>query len=189
MRTWDSNDGCRGSSLKVPNVVFAPTTIVFNAIAKRFTVRYTIRKGSGLELIQSTQSDLELNGTVGNRKGCLALLRLWLQSQGRLYLLPWVEKISLETGLTIRTIQIRGQRTRWGSCSSKGTVSLNYKLLFLPPHLVRYIIIHELCHTVHLNHSPNFWAFLASLEPTCRALDAEMKGAGRLVPRWVNWPQ
>jgi len=189
MRAWGSNDGRRDRILKMRNVAFAPTTIVFDAIAKRFTVRYTNRGGSGLELIQSTHSELQLNGNVGNRKGCAALLRLWLQAQGRRHLVPWIEKISLETGLTMRTIRVRGQKTRWGSCSSRGTISLNYKLLFLPTHLVRYIIIHELCHTVHLNHSSNFWLFLASLEPACRALDAEMKGAGRLVPRWVNWRQ
>jgi predicted metal-dependent hydrolase len=189
MRTWGSNDDRWDHSLNMRNVAFAPTTIVFSAIAKRFIVRYTSRKGSGLELIQSSHSDLELNGNVGSRKGCLMLLRLWMQAQGRLYLVPWTRKISLETGLSVQTLQIRGQKTRWGSCSSKGTISLNYKLLFLPPHLVQYIIIHELCHTVHLNHSPNFWSFLATLEPACRALDAEMKGAGRLVPRWVNWGQ
>jgi hypothetical protein len=187
MRAWDSNEGGWDRGLNMRNVAFVPTTIVFSAIAKRFTVHYTNCRGGGLELVQSTHSDLDLNGNVSNCKGCVVLLRLWLQAQGRLYLVPWVEKISHETGLGIRTIQIRGQKTRWGSCSSKGTMSLNYKLLFLPPHLVRYIIIHELCHTVHLNHSRSFWSFMTSLEPACRALDAEMKEAGRLVPRWVNW--
>ncbi len=103
-----------------------------------------------------------------------------------MHLVPWTERIGLETGLTFKAIQVRGQKTRWGSCSSKGTISLNYKLLFLPSHLVRYIILHELCHTVHLNHSRDFWSFLSSFEPDCRMLSNEMKEAGQLVPRWVS---
>ena len=167
----------------------APRTIELNAIGKRFTVDYANCRGSGLVLIQSTLTDIELNGNVGNHKGCLALLRLWVQDQGRCYLVPWIKGTSINTGLTFKAVQIRGQKTRWGSCSSKGTISLNCKLLFLPPRLVSYIIVHELCHTVHLNHSPNFWSFLSSLEPTCKTLDAEMKGAGQFVPRWASWGQ
>ncbi len=168
------------------HAVFAPSSIVLNAVGRRFTVRYTDLKGGGLELVQSTHSDIEVSGNVGNGKGCLALLRLWLQMQGRVYLIPWAEQISCQTGLAFKAIQIRGQKTRWGSCSSKGTISLNYKLLFLRSHLVTYIIIHELCHTVHMNHSLNFRSFLATLEPEWKKLDAELKGASRLVPRWVN---
>jgi predicted metal-dependent hydrolase len=165
----------------------APSTVALKAIEKCFTVHYTNGQASGLELTQPTHSDLELHGRVNNQKGCLALLRLWLQRQGRCHLVPWIERISIESGLTFKVVQVRGQKTRWGSCSSTGTISLNYKLLFLPSHLVRYIIMHELCHTVHLNHSRDFWSFLSTFEPDCRILDKEMKGAGQLVPRWVSW--
>jgi predicted metal-dependent hydrolase len=189
MKAWGSSEIPTDHSLKMGKLAFVPRTIVCSAIGKRFTVDYTKSAGNGLELVQSTYSGLELNGNVNNQRGCLALLRKWLRHQGTLHLVPWIEKISLETGLPFKAIQIRGQKTRWGSCSSKGTISLNCKLLFLPPRLVSYIIVHELCHTVHLNHSPNFWSFLSSLEPTCKTLDAEMKGAGRFVPRWASWGQ
>ena len=171
------------------NTPIAPTTVALKAIGKNFAVHYTNGTASGLQLTQPTSSDLELHGEVNNQKGCLALLRLWLQRQGRVHLVPWIKMISIETGLTFKTVQVRGQKTRWGSCSSTGTISLNYKLLFLPSHLVRYIIMHELCHTVHLNHSWDFWSFLSIFEPDCRMLDKEMKSAGQLVPRWVNWGQ
>ena len=163
-----------------------PSTVVLKAVGKSFAVHYTNGRASGLLLTQPTSSDLELHGRVNNQKGCLTLLRLWLQRQGRFHLVPWIERIGLETGLTFKAVQVRGQKTRWGSCSSKGTISLNYKLLFLPSHLVNYIILHELCHTLHLNHSRDFWSFLSSFEPDCKMLDKEMKGAGQLVPRWVS---
>jgi predicted metal-dependent hydrolase len=165
----------------------APSTVILKAVDKCFTVHYTNGTDSGLQLTQPTPSDVELHGRVSNQKGCLTLLRWWLQVQGRFHLVPWTRKLSLEMRLPFKTIQVRGQKTRWGSCSNKGTISLNYKLLFLPSHLVSYIIMHELCHTVHLNHSPTYWSFLSSFEPNCKILDKEMKGAGQLVPRWVNW--
>jgi predicted metal-dependent hydrolase len=167
----------------------APSTVALEAIGRSYTVHYKNRRGRGLALTEATPSDLEMDGDVTNRKGCVALLRQWLQMQGRFHLVPWIQQVSRETGLAFQGIQIRGQKTRWGSCSSRGTISLNYKLLFLPPHLVNYLMIHELCHTVHLNHSPNYWSFLSSFEPRCSSLDKEMKGAGRLVPRWVGWCQ
>jgi predicted metal-dependent hydrolase len=186
MSTLGSEGERRDRSLETRRAVIAPRTIVLDAVGKRFTVCYTHRQGRGLEITQPSPFGLELRGTTSSQKGCLTLLRLWLQVQGRLYLIPWLGKLSLETGLSFRTTQIRGQKTRWGSCSSRGTISLNYKLLFLPPHLVNYIMLHELCHTVHLNHSSSFWSFLALFEPACRALDAEMKKASRFVPHWVS---
>ena len=163
-----------------------PQAIVLGAVGRRFTVCYKYHKGRGLEISQPSPSGLELSGNTSNQKGCLALLRAWLQAQGRLHLVPWLQKLSHQTGLTFRTTQIRGQKTRWGSCSSRGTISLNYKLLFVPPHLVNYLMVHELCHTVHLNHSASFWSLLATFEPACRTLDAEMKRAGLLVPHWAS---
>lgn len=189
MRTLASESERRDRSLESRRSVIHPRTIFFSAIGRHFTVCCTHCKGSKLELSQLSLSGLELRGNTGNHQGCLTLLKWWLQAQGRLHLVPWLAKLSQETGLPFRTTQIRRQKTRWGSCSSRGTISLNCKLLFLPPHLVRYIMVHELCHTVHLNHSASFWTFLATFEPNCRALDREMKQGGRLVPPWANVPE
>ncbi len=62
-----------------------------------------------------------------------------------------------------RQITIRTQKTRWGSCSSKGNLSLNAKLIYLPEDLMDYVILHELCHTRHLNHGPQFWEELSRI--------------------------
>ena len=101
-------------------------------------------------------------------------------------LVPWLECLSGETGLRYGRVAIKGQQTRWGSCSARGTISLNQDLLFIPPELVRYIMVHELCHTRHMDHSPKFWTLLESFEPGCRALDARMKHARNLVPLWAR---
>ena len=62
-------------------------------------------------------------------------------------------------------ISIRNQRTRWGSCSKKGNLNFNYRLLILPQYLADYIIIHELCHLKEMNHSQGFWNLVARVFP------------------------
>jgi len=63
-------------------------------------------------------------------------------------------------GFNYANVKIRKSRTRWGSCSSKGNINLSFYLLLLPDHLIEYVLLHELCHTVRMNHSPAFWALL-----------------------------
>jgi predicted metal-dependent hydrolase len=66
---------------------------------------------------------------------------------------------------------VRGQKTCWGSHSSTGTISINYCLLFLEPALVRYLMVHELCHARHMNHSRRFWRAVGLHEPDYERLD------------------
>jgi predicted metal-dependent hydrolase len=99
---------------------------------------------------------------------------------------PWLDELSDQTGLFYGNVSVRGQRTRWASCSSKGNINLNYRLLFLSPDVVRYILNHELCHTVHLNHSRVFWSRLASLEPDYKIFNDRAKRGMEEVPEWAK---
>lgn len=65
-------------------------------------------------------------------------------------------------------VAIRNQRRCWGSCSAKGNLNFNYKVLFLPEHLRDYIIVHEMCHLTHLNHGKDFWDLVATQMPDYR---------------------
>ena len=93
--------------------------------------------------------------------------------------------MSAATGFGYDRATIRFQRTRWGSCSSRGTISLNARLMFLRPALVHLVIAHELCHTVHLNHGSGFRSLLESLVPDHRALHRELRDGWRSVPNWA----
>lgn len=82
--------------------------------------------------------------------------------QGRL--IHWSNIMSLE----YHRLAIRNSRTRWGSCSSKRNINLSYRLLFVDKSLQDYVIIHELAHLVHMNHSPQFWSLVSQYCPDYR---------------------
>ena len=75
-------------------------------------------------------------------------------------------------------INIKNQKTRWGSCSKKGNLNFNYKLLFLPEHIANYIIVHELCHLKEFNHSYKFWNLVAKAIPSYLEIKKELQVNG-----------
>ena len=77
--------------------------------------------------------------------------------------------------LTWNRVAIRNQRRCWGSCSAKGNLNFNYKILLLPEHLRDYIIVHELCHLAHLNHGKDFWDLVATQIPDFKSCVHELR--------------
>jgi predicted metal-dependent hydrolase len=113
------------------------------------------------------------------------LLQVWLKRAAAERLAPGLLQLADELNYAVARVAIRCQRTRWGSCSTRGTVSLNCSLVFLRPEVVRYLFIHELAHTKHMNHSASFWRLVERLEPDYRSLDRELLAGWRTVPAWV----
>jgi len=164
-----------------------PVEIPLPAIGQVWRVCYRRTPDRSVRLRELADGVLELTGPVHDEDACRARLRQWLAATARRVLAPWLERISERTGLAYKSLQIRGQRTRWGSCSTQRTISLNYSLLFLERALVRYLLIHELCHTRHMNHGTRFWALVQSVEPQAQTLDGELGDAWRDVPAWATW--
>lgn len=131
---------------------------------------------------------LLVSGSVGYPEACRGALRRWLSRRAADHLTALLAEVAREENLSYSTVTVRGQRTRWGSCSSRGAISLNRHLLFLPPHLVRYVLLHELCHTVRPDHSPRFWEEVRRRDPQADRLRKELRVAGRCVPGWARSP-
>ena len=79
----------------------------------------------------------------------------------------------------VNRISIRSQKTRWGSCSAKGTLSFNWRLMLAPPAILDYGVVHELCHLSHMNHSAAFWQKVESVYPDYRTARKWLKDHGQ----------
>ena len=84
-------------------------------------------------------------------------------------------------GVTYGRITIRCQRTRWGSCSSRGNLNFNLLLLLAPPEVLDYVVVHELCHLLHMDHSAAFWRDVGRVLPEYRQQEKWLKKNGRLL--------
>lgn len=111
-------------------------------------------------------------------------LRDWIRRRARQLLPAKLREVSRRTGLEYARVSIRSQKTRWGSCSSRGHISLNDQLLFLPANTVEYLMVHELCHTRQLDHSHRFWRLVKTHCPDYRAHEKLMNRSRDRVPDW-----
>ncbi len=86
-----------------------------------------------------------------------------------------VEQWNKFYGFSYHCLNIKNQKTRWGSCSKKGNLNFNYKIVYLPENLVDYLMVHELCHLKEFNHSKKFWALLAKTMPDYLRLRKQLR--------------
>lgn len=98
-----------------------------------------------------------------------------LKEKAQAYLPQRVQFLADKLWFQYKSVSFRHQKSRWGSCSSKNTISLNIELMRLPRQLCDYIIVHELTHTVHKHHQSGFWNHLESVLPGALDLDREMR--------------
>jgi len=161
-----------------------PESIELPSIGMRWAVRY--RVGAGRTRCRAGAGVVELAGPDPGHPQAPKLLRGWLREQGRLHLVPWLQREAGRLAFRPRAVQVRLQRTRWGSCSSSGLVSLNAALLLLDADRVRYLMVHELCHLQVMNHSPRYWQLVGRHEPDWERLDRALAGAWAELPWWAH---
>lgn len=169
-----------------PDAHALPTLVALRALGQSVPVTYRPLQGAATVDYRLRGGRLQLSGRVGDESLCIAALRRYLAEVARREFGPALRSLSSMLDIPYGKMQIRAQRTCWGSRSSSGTVSLNLCLLFLEPQVVRYLMIHELCHGRHMNHSKRFWALVTRFEPDCRRLDRELTESWRHVPGWMG---
>ena len=151
-----------------------PCELIFPATGEHFPVRYEwhpvcwtgVREDRGVVLV---------SGRVLNAAQVQESLRLYLIRKAEQVLIPMLGALAEEYGFRIGRVSVRFQRGRWGSCSRARDISLNAQLLFLQPEEVRYVLIHELCHTREMNHSARFWREVARYCPDHVRLRASIR--------------
>ncbi len=163
-----------------------PERIHLPAVGQAWTVDYCPTVGPRVTLREKGDHRLVLQGPTNQGDLVRSALRSWTLAKGRDTLLPWLEVLAARHGFSYARTTIRAQRSLWGSLSTKGTLSLNCKLLFLPGELTEYVLLHELCHTSHLDHGPEFWSLLQQLDPEWKRKRKALRGgAWQFVPAWL----
>jgi predicted metal-dependent hydrolase len=161
-----------------------PQRIALEALEREFSVSYTYAPQARRRSLSSADT-IYVRSRHTDFSDVPEILRNWLLKEARRRLPSRVFEEAQRVGQSPRRVQVRLQRTRWGSCSAHGTISVNAALLFLPPELGRYLIIHELCHMQHMNHSRAYWRHVGRFEPDYRRLDAELSRSWQQIPWWA----
>jgi predicted metal-dependent hydrolase len=162
-----------------------PTRIHLPLTGESWTVEYVPSKTRGITLTQPGRYALRLTGAISSRSQCGAALRRWTTRQAKAILPDLLRDTTRELGFSFGKVSIRNQRTRWGSCSRSKSISLNQKLIFLSPELVRYVMLHELCHTRVMSHSSKFWSLVASFDPVYKKKIKQLRESAKYLPVWA----
>jgi len=120
--------------------------------------------------VYENPNKIDFNGTefitsIENQDKFKASLKSWYKIKFKEIAIPRLNYFSDKYNLKINQVRFKNQKTLWGSCSSKNNINLNYLLVMAPMIVIDYVIIHELVHTVHKNHSENFWNAVEAIMP------------------------
>jgi predicted metal-dependent hydrolase len=178
----------RRQTLPPPPPWRLPARIALPAVGLCWTVALHPSPARYIRLVDDGEQGLVVAGPLADPGACRRAIRRWLLRQGLVHLPPLLAEASRRCGLPYSRSAIRLARSRWGSCSRTAAISLNARLLLLPPPLVDYVLVHELCHTLEPNHSPAFWRLVAQHCPAYPNHRAALRAAGRRLPAWALDP-
>jgi predicted metal-dependent hydrolase len=183
-RDWIDRRRAEARRAARPPEPFPPRAIELAASGEQWRV-HAAGGARAPRVCEGGEGLLTITGNLADTAAVRRAMRLWLVARARSVLGTELARLATELELTYERLSVRRQRTRWGSCSVRGTVSLNCCLLFQRPEVVRYLLVHELVHTVHMNHSGRFWRRVERHVPDWRRLDRELLDGWRRVPSWV----
>ncbi len=172
--------------LKIQPVdISLPEELQLLAINQTWNIAYEVADRKNFNTKEIAHRQLKITGDINQQLSVLIVLKKWLKLQAQLYLTARLDELCEMTGLAYTALSIGNANTRWGSCSAKKKISLSLKLLFLPTAVVDYVLLHELCHTVHFNHSKSFWKLLSSFNSNHQELRKALKQYSALTPAWL----
>ena len=142
-------------------------------------------RSHALEIVSNTNKKLELADSFrlseSEQHNAAAIFRSWYRKQAARIIGERVAHFAKQFGLDVSNIRITSARTRWGSCSAKGTLSFSWRLLMTPPDVIDYVVVHELAHTIHHNHSKRFWKLVERWMPDYKERKRLLKQYGQEI--------
>ncbi len=162
-----------------------PTSVYFPLLAEQRDVHLQTKRGGYAKLQEQGHDGLILYAHEHEVRSCCKLLQKWLLKKSTHPLQEKTLALAQDLGLEVAKISMGAQKGRWGSCSSAGNIRLNCRLLLLPEYLIDHVILHELCHRVHMNHSPAFKALLEKVSPQSKRKDKDLALAWKNLPFWA----
>ena len=163
-----------------------PEQISLEALQRDWKIQYQHSSDDRVTTREYSGGLLRVFGSVSSDEAVAESLQRWLGRTAHAAFAPWLFELSDAHALPVTGVMVRRQRTRWASCSASGSISLNRNLLFLREELVKFVLLHELCHRIEMSHSPRFWRLLTKAEPRTEDFNDELKAAWRLVPYWAQ---
>lgn len=125
--------------------------------------------------------ELHVYSATHEREVLTQLLEVWYRRQAKIYMTERLAALGASTGLRAASLTIRGQRSCWGSCSARGAISINWRLMLAPSDIVDYVLAHELCHLCRMNHSVEFWDLVEKMLPDYQARRARLRALQPLL--------
>ncbi len=161
-----------------------PKKIYLTAMGKHWSVSYAHTPGK-LALIEFPHCKLVIYGKHHSKRAVIKFLLKWVKFKSLGYLSALSIKLNRKIKVKYKKLRVRPLTAGWGRCASDKTISLNYYLIFLPPMLVRHLIIHELCHIRYLDHSPQFWKEVAKYDKGWKKNKESLYVADIYIPKWA----
>lgn len=151
-----------------------------------FGNRYDLKLCS-VKKIQTSADDMciYVPATTPQEK-VLPKLKAWYKKYAKAILEERVAYLSSLMKIAPKAIKINDTKGRWGACNSRGTISFNFRVVMLEPSIIDYVIVHELCHLVEMNHSKRFWNLVYSFLPTAEREKQKIKEYGFLLTLFTN---
>lgn len=141
---------------------------------KSFTPVLFPKAGRQKYLCRFVGDEIHIYYPAGSKESPHEIFSKFQKINARKYLPGRCFELAKRYGFKVNKVSVRGQKSRWGSCSRRANISLNYKLLQFSVEMIDYVIIHELCHLRHPNHSKAFWNEVGKHIPNYKALDKEL---------------
>lgn len=158
-REWLTAHMQRRESLKTNEILF---------LGKEYFVEVSAQPLPGGERVVFDGNHMRIHPVQPTAHSATRLLDRWLQTQATDVCAPLIREIAPQMHVAVPTLKFRAMTSRWGSCSAHGTIMLNWRLVHAPVEVIRYVVVHELSHRIHLNHSTEFWKLVMQYDPDFR---------------------